>query len=354
MARKHSHTSRTVEPPEADDLKLINGIGPGVENRLHGVGIFTFAQLAALSPADIAASVSGLAGLTAERIAKQDWIGQARMLASRSKLTESEEDMEVSIEPRQQVTFAAEVKEDVQVLSPLQHIATFTIELLLSEDNETLQSELVHIQSRSKESWDGWQAARLLDFMVQQAGIKLPPVESAPTVANVAESIKGTGEASAIAPLVAEELETVSPVIEEEIVSTSPPTATTESATVLRLREMEILLAGTDNPRSILRSDQPFEVRLTLDVSDVLAPDETPLNYRATVYGKRLGSRMRQTVGEAQGIILPTDNVTLNVKSIPLPPGTYRLEADVNLTTMESPQCPDLKALLRGNLLQVY
>ena len=91
MAKENSHTSRNVEPPEVDDLKLINGIGPAVERRLHGVGIFTFAQLAALSPADIAAAVADLAGLSAERIIKQDWIGQARKLAEGSKPTEPQQ-----------------------------------------------------------------------------------------------------------------------------------------------------------------------------------------------------------------------------------------------------------------------
>lgn len=81
MARKDSHTSRALEPPETDDLKLIHDISPAVERRLHSTGIYTFAQLAALFPADIAASVAGLSGLTAERIIKQDWIGQARKLA---------------------------------------------------------------------------------------------------------------------------------------------------------------------------------------------------------------------------------------------------------------------------------
>lgn len=85
MSKKRSETSRGVEPPEIDDLKLINGIGPVVEQRLNRVaGIYTYTQLAALSPADIAAAVAGLAGLSAERIKKQDWIGQARKLASKS------------------------------------------------------------------------------------------------------------------------------------------------------------------------------------------------------------------------------------------------------------------------------
>ena len=70
--------------PGADNLKLIHGIGPAAEHRLRGVGVGTFAQLAALSAADIAAAVADLPGLSAERITKQDWIGQARRLAMTS------------------------------------------------------------------------------------------------------------------------------------------------------------------------------------------------------------------------------------------------------------------------------
>src|SRR5581483_6482156 len=43
---------------KGDDLKRINRISPAVERRLHCVGIYTYAQLAALSPADIAAATA--------------------------------------------------------------------------------------------------------------------------------------------------------------------------------------------------------------------------------------------------------------------------------------------------------
>jgi large subunit ribosomal protein L21 len=76
--------SKSGQQSEADDLKIINGIGPAVEKRLHGDGIFTFAQLAVLSSADIAAAVADLSGLSAERITKQDWTGQARKLVPES------------------------------------------------------------------------------------------------------------------------------------------------------------------------------------------------------------------------------------------------------------------------------
>ena len=46
-----------------DDFKLINGIGPAIERRLHEVGVTTFAQLAALSPDGLATLVEGAGGL---------------------------------------------------------------------------------------------------------------------------------------------------------------------------------------------------------------------------------------------------------------------------------------------------
>jgi hypothetical protein len=120
MSKKRSDTSRGEEPSGIDDLQLINGIGPAVERRLHGVGIFTYAQLAALPPADIAAAVADLAGLSAERIIKQDWIGQAYKLASESISSEAQEKIEVPAEPVvSEVELAASAVEVTEPASPV-------------------------------------------------------------------------------------------------------------------------------------------------------------------------------------------------------------------------------------------
>jgi hypothetical protein len=101
MAKRRSPTPHNMQPPRADDLKRITGIGPAVEKRLNGVSISRFEQLAALSPADIAAAVADLTGLTAERIIKQDWIGQARRLASEAGLESgAETGVEVEVEEK--------------------------------------------------------------------------------------------------------------------------------------------------------------------------------------------------------------------------------------------------------------
>ena len=65
-----------------DNFQLVRGIGPGIEQRLHNAGIRTFGELAAMTPKDIAALVTNIAGLSAERVVKLAWIEQARTFAA--------------------------------------------------------------------------------------------------------------------------------------------------------------------------------------------------------------------------------------------------------------------------------
>jgi Fe-S oxidoreductase/predicted flap endonuclease-1-like 5' DNA nuclease/nitrate reductase gamma subunit len=61
-----------------DNLKLIVGVGPVLEKVLHDAGVTTFAQIAAMT-------LTELQDITPDfqdaRVAKEDWIGQARRLA---------------------------------------------------------------------------------------------------------------------------------------------------------------------------------------------------------------------------------------------------------------------------------
>jgi predicted flap endonuclease-1-like 5' DNA nuclease len=66
-------------PVRQDDLKQISGVGPGLEKKLQDAGITSYAQIAALTDAeiqDLEANVVKFAG----RINRDDWIGQARQL----------------------------------------------------------------------------------------------------------------------------------------------------------------------------------------------------------------------------------------------------------------------------------
>ena len=67
-------------PTTPDDLKLVSGVGPKLEKVLHGLGIWTFGQIAELAPEEIAwlDDYLGLDG----RFGRDGWAEQAGMLAA--------------------------------------------------------------------------------------------------------------------------------------------------------------------------------------------------------------------------------------------------------------------------------
>ena len=69
------------KPAKPSDLKAISGIGPKLEKVLNGLGIWTYAQIAAWSPQEIAwvddyLSFNG-------RIGRDEWTAQAAVLAAK-------------------------------------------------------------------------------------------------------------------------------------------------------------------------------------------------------------------------------------------------------------------------------
>ncbi|MCG6858330.1 MAG: dipeptide ABC transporter ATP-binding protein [Salaquimonas sp.] len=67
------------KPARPDDLKLISGVGPALEKKLNGLGIYTYAQVAKWKKAertwmDEHLNFKG-------RIERDDWVGQAKKLA---------------------------------------------------------------------------------------------------------------------------------------------------------------------------------------------------------------------------------------------------------------------------------
>jgi NADH-quinone oxidoreductase subunit E len=68
------------KPAVPDDLKTISGIGPKLEQVLNGLGIWTYGQVAAWSPEEIA-WVDDMLGFRG-RIGRDDWVGQATVLSA--------------------------------------------------------------------------------------------------------------------------------------------------------------------------------------------------------------------------------------------------------------------------------
>jgi large subunit ribosomal protein L21 len=67
----------------ADDLKLLSGVGPALEKKLHEAGVTTFAQIAAWGPAEIEEFDEKLS--FKGRIERENWIEQAKELAKGGK-----------------------------------------------------------------------------------------------------------------------------------------------------------------------------------------------------------------------------------------------------------------------------
>ncbi|QRM55013.1 hypothetical protein [Sinorhizobium sp. BG8] len=66
-----------------DDLKLISGVGPKLEQVLNGMGIRRYADIAAWSELDVA-KIEGELGIEG-RIARDGWVEQARVLGQGSR-----------------------------------------------------------------------------------------------------------------------------------------------------------------------------------------------------------------------------------------------------------------------------
>ncbi len=64
-----------------DDLKVIKGIGPEIERRLHAAGVTSFAQLAEMAPTDLEVVLGSLIKRLAN---EEDILNQARALARKN------------------------------------------------------------------------------------------------------------------------------------------------------------------------------------------------------------------------------------------------------------------------------
>lgn len=175
MSHKHRHTPSSKR---ANDLRLINGIGPVLARRLKLAGIRSFAQLAASSPAQIAKLI---AGVSATQVLRCGWIEQANKLAQAFDESASET-IRTTIRPPQRRTRADNRKtshrhhaatEQIDINTSHQHYATFTVQLLLNDDDSIRRMRAVHVQSGAELIYAGWDEARLITFMIQHIKLHL-------------------------------------------------------------------------------------------------------------------------------------------------------------------------------------
>ncbi|MFO7854433.1 MAG: hypothetical protein R6V44_04295 [Paracoccaceae bacterium] len=63
-------------PTEPDDLKAIKGVGPKLEAELNAIGLYTYEQIAALTPENLVWIDDNLTSFKGRSV-RDDWVGQA-------------------------------------------------------------------------------------------------------------------------------------------------------------------------------------------------------------------------------------------------------------------------------------
>jgi len=316
MTAKQVESGDIVENQTAQDFKLIRGIGPAIEGRIHSAGITQYAQLAEMSPSELAIMFKDLTGLSENWIAKQDWIGQARKLAEKyPAVTEIEE--EATSQNRQ-------------------HYAVFTIELLLDETNAVRRTRVMHVQSQQEYTWAGWDDRRLVMLLVEKAGI------------NAALSW-------GIAPRPETELANNRSPIRGEAEGEAGDIGGVDAAGQLRIQLLSIAPAGYDRSQVVISHDQPYDIHLTLDMAEVNLIRPSYNNYVVNIYSKSLRDGSKTLIAETQGNIERTDEIEIVLKGSPLPVGTYRLEALAMIYLQPGilSEHARLMAMLEGQVIKV-
>lgn len=225
-------------------------------------------------------------------------------------------------QPRAQMTGAEDDNEEPEGLDTpaedSQHYETFTVEFLLNDDNEVRRTRAVHVRSGEEAKWPGQAARELLDFMSHHGAPQM------------------SGETRAYAAAI----------LEHE--PTHQPTPGRAKAPRPRVRRLEALPLGATNPQWLLAANQPFTVRATLDIPELVAPGEqsAEAEYVVSVAAKPVDKGSRQEIGEVHGRYgAPAE---LNVHSNGLRQGLYRLEAAVELGAASREQPPYMPPMENG------
>jgi hypothetical protein len=189
------------------------------------------------------------------------------------------------------------------------------------------QGKIEHILTKDKKAFTGLDGIAIIEFMSRH----LPQVE---------DKVEKTG-AQVTQPIFARE--TVEDFSHSERIS----------GPLQRLSDLRIIPVGADTPITTLSQDQIFEVHVNVDLTDVIMPEDEPIEKTLTIYAKRLGGP-HEIIAEARCIPISSEKKAFKMIGKSLPVGAYRLEA---FLTFKRP--PGVSAslpsgfFLKGSILNV-
>ncbi len=292
--------------PSGDDFRKIGGIGRTLERRLWDAGILTYSDLGQRTPEEIAAILPSTAGISAERIASQDWTGQARELA--------EHPPEASV--------------------PRQHYAAFYFEFLLESDNSVRGTRAHHHQTDAREAWAGWDEEKLLAFLRDRIPLSAAATPGAAIPADAPAPEPGNAEPASAGQLPA-------------------PAPGWLPSWSLTIEELAPIRDG--QPSHTLPSGEPRSVRLTMRINPAGTPIDDSFDFSATIAARRFGGHDRLPLGITHGTVRAGDPVSVEVTGPALSADLYRLVATVGIYPADhSPDEPPLyQKRASGDLMRV-
>jgi hypothetical protein len=300
----------------ADDFQQIQGIGAAIDRRLHGAGILTYGDLAALTPEQIATSLTGIAGLSSARIASQDWTGQAARLAGPATPPLPSE--------------------------PDQRYASFHVEFLLDVDDSVRRTKVHHHQSGTDEAWAGWDEDRLLALLrdhIPHMSSQLPaepadvPSSAAPAAAEPVTAVPSGAEPDG-ATASEDQPDGAAPSQDQPVkaIPSGGQVETTDLPVGLPSSSLRVDYLGLtrEGQRSLSWAPgEPTSIGFTLRVGRTDSR-EAALDFTANVTASSvLGDGQRWPLGTVQGAIRAGEPLAVELSGGPLPRGLYRPEAAV-------------------------
>lgn len=305
-------------PSEAtrDDLTRIKGIAASVAARLNQAGITRYEQLAEKKPAQVARMLSGLIGFSANRIAREDWIGQAARLAA----------------------LAEPFPSQGSGGSMQQHYSGFTVVLLLEGEQKVRQTRVKHIQSEIEDSWAGWNGQKLIAFFEDRFGYTQYTQEQS-------EPEMDTKPLHLAAP--AREAKPVS-------APGTPIQSGEQSAERVMIRSVHLLDRQGELTGIRLPAGRAVNLRLILDTSSLKT--QPPVPFESFIYAKQMGQGSSRLIGNAEGSLPKLGKAKLDVAGEALPPGDYRLEVMVILHpgSADQKKSRPIMAISEGYFLNIY
>jgi hypothetical protein len=171
MMETEGNVEAMADAESADDLKMINGIGPVYAKALREIGIRRFEDLAGYTAQELSKALREQAGakVQPERIEAADWVGQAQELAEqkRAECTSPNHPVEPA-EPAEEEPRASAWRQQAG-------FSLFFDQVGEEEGNQEWRTRVYHDESGEETSFSETEPASWVKWIIERA--ELPAVE---------------------------------------------------------------------------------------------------------------------------------------------------------------------------------